>query len=435
MRSGTWQRLVTGAGWRRPVAPLAGAVLATALVAGGCARASSEVSFPSARAGAVEVATVAPGAPRPELAGADAVLVDQAGEPRSEGPAAPAEPLSVTFHPAPGTVGVPLDAAVGVEVRGGELLSLEVASPEGVVEGRVELGAFQATDGLRFATEYTLQATVRDATGELSVQRAAFATMDEAPTAEAWIYPNEGDVVGVGMPVIVSFSQNIPPEQRSAVTARLSVHSEPSVPGAWRWMRDDEVHWRPLQYWPANTEVWVAAQLGGTRAADRWFTGSILQHFTIGQHHRFTVDAATHQMVAYVDGVPVRQMPISTGKDAYPTASGTNLIMEKHDVFEMDSSSVGIYGAEAYNVVVDDALRLTNSGTFIHAAPWNGSLGEANLSHGCINASSEDAQWMMDFSYIGDPVEISNTPERLAPDNGWGVWNLTAEQWLAEATP
>ncbi len=95
----------------------------------------------------------------------------------------------------------------------------------------------------------------------------------------------------------------------------------------------------------------------------------------------------------------------------------------------------GIYGAEAYNVVVDDALRLTNSGTFIHAAPWNGSLGEANLSHGCINASSEDAQWMMDFSYIGDPVEISNTPERLAPDNGWGVWNLTAEQWLAEATP
>ena len=97
----------------------------------------------------------------------------------------------------------------------------------------------------------------------------------------------------------------------------------------------------------------------------------------------------------------------------------------------VDSTSVGIYGADAHNVVVEDAQRPTNSGTFIHAAPWNNSLGEANLSHGCINASNEDAQWMMDFTLIGDPVEISNTPERVAPGNGWGDWNLTAEQWMA----
>ena len=38
---------------------------------------------------------------------------------------------------------------------------------------------------------------------------------------------------------------------------------------------------------------------------------------------------------------------------------------------------------------------------------------------------------MMDFTLIGDPVEISNTPEQVAPGNGWGDWNLTAEQWMA----
>lgn len=40
----------------------------------------------------------------------------------------------------------------------------------------------------------------------------------------------------------------------------------------------------------------------------------------------------------------------------------------------VDSTSVGIYGADAHNVVVADAQRLTNSGTFIHAAPWNNLL-------------------------------------------------------------
>lgn len=423
-------------GGRVPAALTVG-LLVTATVSVGCARVSSEVSFPSARAGAGEPAGRTGSR---ELAGADAVLVlsgeDGSSRGGTDAASRPAEPLSVTFLPVPGSVGVPLDAPVAVQVRGGEVVALAVSTPQGPVTGSLDAvtGVFTAEGGLRFDTEYTLAATVRAAGGAESVQRAAFATMAEAPQAEAFVYPNEGDVVGVGMPVIVSFSDDIAVEERRAVTSRLSVHSQPAVNGAWRWVSDSEVHWRPLEYWPARTEVWVAAQLGGTRAGDKWFTQSTLQHFSIGEHHRFTVDAATHQMVAYFSGAPVRQMPVSLGKEAYPTASGTNLIMEKHDVFEMDSSSVGIYGAEAYNVVVDDAIRLTNSGTFIHAAPWNGSLGEANLSHGCVNASNDDAQWMMDHAYIGDPVEISNTPERIAPGNGWGDWNLTATEWMAEAT-
>ena len=27
------------------------------------------------------------------------------------------------------------------------------------------------------------------------------------------------------------------------------------VEGAWRWVADDEVHWRPRQYWPSGTSV------------------------------------------------------------------------------------------------------------------------------------------------------------------------------------
>ena len=142
------------------------------------------------------------------------------------------------------------------------------------------------------------------------------------------------------------------------------------------------------------------------------------------------VDSASHQMLAMQNGRPIRQMPISTGRDAYPTASGIDLIMEKWATFEMDSTSVGITGADAYHLVVDNALRITNSGTFIHAAPWNGLLGEANTSHGCINASSSDAAWLMAFVQIGDPVEILNTGERINPGNGWGDWNISYADWL-----
>jgi lipoprotein-anchoring transpeptidase ErfK/SrfK len=319
---------------------------------------------------------------------------------------------------------------VTVSASGGRIVSMTVSTAAGPAPGTFSGGRFQPQGSLEFGQTYTVSATVVAADGETSVHRSAFATLEPEDTISAEITPEEGEIVGVGHPIIVRFSDPVPPEEQAAVTARLSVATVPQVAGAWRWMSDSAVHWRPTEYWPANTNVWVAAKLAGQSAGDRWFTDSQLVNFAIGEHHRITIDAQTHQMVAYVAGTPVRTMPISTGRDAYPTASGIDLIMEKHNRFEMDSTSVGITGADAYNVVVDDAQRLTNSGTFIHAAPWNGSLGEANLSHGCVNASNEDAQWMMDFTLIGDPVEISGTSESVSPSNGWGDWNIPAAEWV-----
>ena len=223
----------------------------------------------------------------------------------------------------------------------------------------------------------------------------------------AEIVPGGGEVVGIGMPVIVTFSDEIPSEQQAAVAARLHVSSTPAVEGAWRWTNDYTVHWRPRTYWPAGTQVVVTTDLAGRGIGEQWFDYSPTEQFSVGDAQLITIDLATAQMVAYSNGQAVRTMPISGGRPEYPTAAGTNLIMEKHDTFEMDSTSVGIVGAEAYNVVVDNAQRLTNSGTFIHAAPWNDQLGQANISHGCVNASNEDAAWMMTFTRIGDPVEIT----------------------------
>ena len=347
-------------------------------------------------------------------------------------PAVPAP--TVAFDPAPGAQGIRPDNPVRVTVENGRLTSMTVTSPSGPVPGTFAGGLFTPAQPLEFGQTYTVSATAESRAGESTAVRSLFTTIVPAAEISAEVYPFEGDVVGVGMPVIVTFSSPVPAEARPALTARFAVSSVPAVEGSWRWLNDSTMHWRPRTYWPAGTAVSVTGGVAGHGVGDEWFTTSVAQSFAIGPDHRITIDATTHQMVAYENGQPIRTMPISTGSDAYPTASGVDLIMEKYDEFEMDSSSVGITGSEAYLVTVAHAQRLTYSGTFLHAAPWNSQLGSANTSHGCINASDEDAAWMMAFTLIGDPVEISGTPEQVSWGNGWGDWNIPYDQWAGTST-
>jgi lipoprotein-anchoring transpeptidase ErfK/SrfK len=340
-------------------------------------------------------------------------------------------PVAYSFEPASGSVDVRPDARLAFSATNGTVNAVTFSSPAGPVPGTFAGGVFTPDHALDFGQQYQMMATVTSLTGGTQTYRSSFTTLylPEWLKQKVDMYPYAGSVVGSGMPVMVSFVNPVPAEQQAALAAHFTVTTSPAVEGAWRWMNDSEMHWRPRVYWPANTSVTVSANLAGLPSGDHWFSESFSQSFTTGDAHRITIDAATHQMTAYENGQVVRTMPISTGRDAYPTASGTDLIMEKHDRFEMDSSSVGITGSEAYLVTVSDAQRLTNSGTFIHAAPWNGSLGEANLSHGCVNASNADASWMMEFTRIGDPVEITNTPEQVSPSNGWGQWNIPFSEW------
>jgi lipoprotein-anchoring transpeptidase ErfK/SrfK len=43
----------------------------------------------------------------------------------------------------------------------------------------------------------------------------------------------------------------------------------------------------------------------------------------------------------------------------------------------------------------------------VHSAPWSvGSQGYANVSHGCINLSPENAAWYFDTVSLGDPIIV-----------------------------
>ena len=74
----------------------------------------------------------------------------------------------------------------------------------------------------------------------------------------------------------------------------------------------------------------------------------------------------------------------------------------------MDSRTIGIplSDPEGY------AHRFRRSphhggGVYVHSAPWSvGSQGYANVSHGCINLSPDNAAWYFDTVRVGDPVIV-----------------------------
>ena len=75
----------------------------------------------------------------------------------------------------------------------------------------------------------------------------------------------------------------------------------------------------------------------------------------------------------------------------------------------MDSRTIGIplEDPEGYKLTAQYAVRVTWGGVYVHSAPWSvGSQGYANVSHGCINLSPDNAAWYFDKVRIGDPVTV-----------------------------
>ena len=258
----------------------------------------------------------------------------------------------------------------------------------------------------------------------------------------ALLSPGGNAVVGVGSPVVVSFDRPIPTSKQAAVEAGLSVTTKPKVVGAWHWMSDQVVHWRPPTYWKPGTKVTVSSYLQNVKIA-RGEWGAVGHHstsFKIGPSHISIVNQATHQMNVYDDGKLIKTFPVSTGRSQYPTMDGVHIALAKSPVVEMDSATVGIPKGSPgyYDETVYWDVRISNGGEFVHAAPWSvGDQGHVNVSHGCVNLSTTNAQWFFHWALNGDVVDVYNgvrPPE--SGDPGTADWNMSWKQWLAgDASP
>ena len=268
-----------------------------------------------------------------------------------------------------------------------------------------------------------MQRTARFSTADLSLAEQTYAS----------IAPLDGETVGVGMPVVVTFDVAV--TDRAEFERHMHVEATPRQRGTWHWISDTEAHWRPRTYWRAGTEVHVDLDVNGVSAGG----GVYGQHdreidFSVGDAHVYRVDARTHQMQVFSNGELLRTLPVTTGKPGFETRNGVKVIIEKFDEKRMNSETVGIAAGSAEAYDIDDvqwAMRLTYSGEFIHAAPWSvGSQGSANVSHGCTGMSTADAGWLYAMTRRGDVVETVGTQgDDMTLTNGYGDWNVSFQEY------
>ena len=84
---------------------------------------------------------------------------------------------------------------------------------------------------------------------------------------------------------------------------------------------------------------------------------------------------------------------------------------------------------DARHPVAEVACAIVGASALM-AAPWSvADQGIRNVSHGCINMPPDDAQWFYDTFSYGDIVQVTGTSTQLAPDDGYGDWNLSWDQW------
>ncbi len=331
---------------------------------------------------------------------------------------------------------VGVDTLVTVEASDGSVTSAELSTgeDEGTIAGSVVDGVWTAEERLEPATTYTLTAEGENADGTAKTITSSFTTQDLTLDQQTYpaVAPLAGETVGVGMPVIVTF--DIPVQDKALFEKNMSVTSSADVEGSWSWLSDQEVHYRPKEYWPANTDVSVDVDVNGLPAGNGVYGQQDQKiDFTVGRAAISTVDVDNHTLTYTRDGETIWTIPVTTGDSTHQTRQGTKVVMEKFESVDMDAASTGV-DADApdyYNIEgVKWAMRLTNSGEFVHAAPWSvGSQGSANVSHGCTGLSTENAGWLYQNSMRGDIVTYVDSPRGLEDRNGWTDWNVDWDTW------
>ncbi|MEU8925177.1 Ig-like domain-containing protein [Kitasatospora sp. NPDC048545] len=342
----------------------------------------------------------------------------------ADGKVDPAQPVTVTA------------------VQGSRLTDVTVVGPDGrVVAGKLadDQRSWQTTGRLKAATAYSVRISADDGKGGRGDTTADFSTLAAQRLLTAKLGPDSSGtgVYGVGQPLTVQLSEAVKdPQARQEVEQSLTVTSQPAVTGAWYWVDDKNLHFRPEEYWPAGTTVALSFDGTGSRIADGLYGGDRSSlRLRIGERVESVVDAAAHELTLKRDGEVVRTIPVTTGKPGFDTRNGVKVVLGQERSVRMSGETIGIAAgsAESYDLDVQWATRVTWSGEYVHAAPWSvGSQGVANVSHGCTGMSTDNAKWFYQNTRVGDLVTVvnSNGAAMEAFGNGFGDWNVPWTDWV-----
>ncbi|MEV4343603.1 Ig-like domain-containing protein [Actinoplanes sp. NPDC049596] len=354
-----------------------------------------------------------------------------------------AAPLRLT---APSGQISPADPVV-IKVDGGTLQS--VSGLPGTVQA--DGVTWRSSGPLAYDKTYKLTAHLLDSLGAAVTKTATFRTVKPRAVTGVTFQANAltaletGGTYGIGQPVIVAFSKAV--KDRAAAEKAIKVETTPAVDGKFFWVDNTIVHWRPAKYWARGTTIKVSVNALGVDLGNGLYgKANASTHFTIGRSLIAISDDSTRRTRVYIDGKLARDMACSNGQGGYTTITngeqihfwthnGPHVVLSKERTHSMSSASYGLsdknnpfyYEPED----VEFCTRISYSGEFLHAAPWNTQLGKANTSHGCINLSTADAQWVYKNFLIGDVVEVTHSPKPLPTWDGLGDWTVPYNKYGA----
>ncbi|TDC94174.1 L,D-transpeptidase [Saccharopolyspora aridisoli] len=341
---------------------------------------------------------------------------------------------AVHFEPGAGAGEVSPTAPIKATVEEGRFESVQLTNADGkAVAGQLSADGktWQAGEALGYGKDYTWSGQAVGTDGKKAPVRGSFRTVQPKKTVRATVNPTDDAQVGVAMPISVKFDE--PVKDKAAAERALSVQTSTPVEGAWAWLSDKQVDYRPKEYWPAKTHVTVKADLYGVPYGNGAYgLADLTSEFDIGREQIVKAAVGTHQMVVMRDGQQVASYPASFGEEYDPgrnTPNGTYIVMQKNPVEIMDNPRYGYH-----DVRKTWAARFSNHGEFIHENQENAAaLGKVNNSHGCINLSAADAKAYYDSALLGDPVEVTGSASSMEPRYDVYDWILSWDQWKAKS--
>lgn len=333
---------------------------------------------------------------------------------------------------ADGTTGLAPDSALTVTAPPGEQVgNVTVTDGAQAVDGTYNAARTRWTSAepFRAGAQYAVTAVTVTSKYGTGIKHSTFSTAKATDTTNVDVVaPADGSVTGVAQPVVLEFEQAV--TNRAAVEQSLTVATTPAQVGHWSWISPERVDYRPESFWKTGTKIAVHVGLGGLDLGGGKFGAEDrVVNFSVGRDQQTVVDLSSDKATVYRDGQSLRSFPITGGMPGLDTWGGTFAVMDKASTVHMDSETVGL--GNAYSVDVQWAVHLTDSGTYLHSAPWSeGDQGSHNVSHGCIGASPDNAKWFFDNSIPGDIVQVVHSPRQGDPGNGFADWNETWSQWL-----
>lgn len=373
--------------------------------------------------------------------------------------ATPQPPATLAASPA-AAASAHMDPTLPIKVvaTGGTITEAKLVNPQGtVVTGKMSSDAtsWSSSEVLGYGKTYTLTATAKNADGKTVSLKRSFTTV----TPDNFTMPyfqytggyalKNGATYGVGIVPVVHFDEPI--ADKKAATATLSVSSSPTkVTGAWYWSDDQNVAFRPQNYWPAHTRVWVSAKVYGKQVGPGLYgQADASASFTIGDKHVTIADdnaPAVNKVRVYFNDKLVQTYNTSMGKHqtiqvngksiSYYTMNGTYTVIAHENPARMTSASYGlpVNAPGGYDELIYWATKISTDGIYLHqlnTTIWAQDNGY-DVSHGCLNLPTAAAQWFFQHSLIGDVVVVHGT--KGAPNiEYWqgGAWSVPWSTWSA----